>query len=123
MPAIARPKSDPREKPEIEPRAYRLFPNSPITERPALTWPGGARIALWVAPNIEFFPLDEKVFMGVGIVGLEPVGNYAVRITFDDLHDTGIFSWQYLYGLGTDKEAVWAQYLDALERSGLSRDP
>ncbi len=59
----------------------------------------------------------------VGIVGLEPVGNYAVRITFDDLHDTGIFSWQYLYGLGADREAIWARYLDALERSGLSRDP
>ncbi len=59
----------------------------------------------------------------VGIVGLEPVGNYAVRIKFDDLHDTGIFSWQYLYGLGTDREAIWARYLGALERSGLSRDP
>ncbi len=52
----------------MEQRAYGPFPYSPITERPALTWPGGARIALWVAPNIEFFPLDEKVFMGVGIV-------------------------------------------------------
>ncbi len=59
----------------------------------------------------------------VGIVGLEPVGNYAIRITFDDLHDTGIFSWQYLYELGTDLEAIWARYLDALERSGLSREP
>jgi hypothetical protein len=52
----------------MEPRAYGPFPYSPITERPALKWPGGARIALWVAPNIEFFPLDEKVFMGIGIV-------------------------------------------------------
>ena len=52
----------------MEPRAYGPFPYSPITERPELKWPGGARIALWVAPNIEFFPLDEKVFMGVGIV-------------------------------------------------------
>jgi allantoinase len=52
----------------MEPRAYGPFPYSPITERPALKWPGGARIALWVAPNIEFFPLDEKVFMGMGMV-------------------------------------------------------
>ena len=52
----------------MEPRAYGPFPYSPITDRPALKWPGGARIALWVAPNIEFFPLDEKVFMGIGIV-------------------------------------------------------
>ncbi len=59
----------------------------------------------------------------VGIVELEPVGHYAVRITFDDLHDTGIFSWQYLYSLGTGKEAIWAGYLEALEKAGLSRDP
>jgi peptidoglycan/xylan/chitin deacetylase (PgdA/CDA1 family) len=52
----------------MEPRRYGPFPYSPITERPPLKWPGGARIALWVAPNIEFFPLDEKVFMGIGIV-------------------------------------------------------
>ncbi len=71
-------------------------------------------------------PSQKQIIAGrrhVGIVGLEPVGNYAVRITFDDLHDTGIFSWQYLYGLGTDREAIWARYLSALERSGLSRDP
>ncbi len=71
-------------------------------------------------------PSQKQIIAGrrhVGIVELEPVGNYAVRITFDDLHDTGIFSWQYLYGLGTDKEATWARYLGALERSGLSRDP
>ncbi len=59
----------------------------------------------------------------VGIVELEPVGHYAVRITFDDLHDTGIFSWQYLYSLGTGKEAIWAEYLEALDKAGLSRDP
>ncbi len=71
-------------------------------------------------------PSQKQIIAGrrhVGIVELEPVGNYAIRITFDDLHDTGIFSWQYLYGLGTDKEAIWTRYLDTLERSGLSRDP
>ena len=71
-------------------------------------------------------PSQKQIIAGrrhVGIVGLEPVGHYAIRITFDDLHDTGIFSWQYLYGLGTDREAIWARYLGALERSGLSRDP
>ncbi len=52
----------------MEPRAYGPFPYTPITERPEIKWPGGARIALWVAPNIEFFPLDEKVFMGAGMV-------------------------------------------------------
>ncbi len=59
----------------------------------------------------------------VGIMGLEPVGNYAVRIKFDDLHDTGIFSWQYLWELARDHETRWADYLKALERQGLSRDP
>jgi len=70
---------------------------------------------------------DQKTIVAgrrhVGIVELEPVGHYAIRITFDDLHDTGIFSWQYLYSLGIDKEATWAQYLGALNSNGLSRDP
>ena len=59
----------------------------------------------------------------VGIIGLEPVGNYAVRIRFDDLHDTGIYSWQYLYELGQEQSTRWATYLAALEQRGLSRDP
>jgi DUF971 family protein len=59
----------------------------------------------------------------VGIMAVEPVGNYAVRIKFDDLHDTGIFSWPYLYKLGRDKEQIWRSYLDALGAHGLSRDP
>lgn len=59
----------------------------------------------------------------VGIMELEPVGNYAIRIKFDDLHDTGIYSWDYLYHLGTIKDEAWAGYLAALEEKGLSRDP
>ena len=59
----------------------------------------------------------------VGIIGLEPVGNYAVRITFDDLHDTGIYSWSYLYQLGVEHDKRWREYLDALAASGLSREP
>jgi DUF971 family protein len=59
----------------------------------------------------------------VGIMAIEPVGNYAVRISFDDLHDSGIFSWAYLYRLGRDKDRVWQDYLDALAEHGLSRDP
>ena len=59
----------------------------------------------------------------VGIMAVEPVGNYAVRIKFDDLHDTGIFSWRYLYNLGREKDRVWQAYLDALAERGLSRDP
>lgn len=59
----------------------------------------------------------------VGIIGLEPVGNYAVRITFDDLHDTGIYSWSYLYQLGLEQEKRWRDYLDALAANGLTREP
>lgn len=57
----------------------------------------------------------------VAITKIEPVGNYAVRITFDDFHDTGIFTWNYLHQLGHDKDGVWAAYLASLEEKGLSR--
>ncbi len=59
----------------------------------------------------------------VGIMEIEPVGNYALRLKFDDLHDTGIYSWQYLYRLGLEQEQIWADYLAELERRGLSREP
>ena len=59
----------------------------------------------------------------VGIMGVEPVGNYAVRIQFDDLHDTGLYSWDWLYDLGANQEEIWQDYLAALEAKGLSRDP
>ncbi len=69
----------------------------------------------------------QKVIVGgrrhVGIMGLEPVGNYAVRIRFDDMHDTGIYAWDYLYELGVRQDELWRDYLAALERQGLSRDP
>ena len=71
-------------------------------------------------------PGDKKVVAGrrhVGIMEIEPVGNYAVRIKFDDLHDTGIFSWQYLYQLGENQDEIWQAYLSALEAQGLSREP
>lgn len=59
----------------------------------------------------------------VGIIAVEPVGHYAVRLVFDDLHDTGIFSWEYLGELGREQERRWSAYLDALASRGLSRDP
>src|SRR5882762_10910045 len=46
----------------------------------------------------------------VGIMGVEPVGNYAIRIKFDDLHDTGIFTWRYLYGLGKHAHEIFGAY-------------
>lgn len=59
----------------------------------------------------------------IGIMELEPVGNYAVRILFDDLHNTGIYSWRYLYDLGLSRDELWQGYLDTLKAKGLSRDP
>ena len=59
----------------------------------------------------------------VNIIGVEPVGNYAVRIRFDDLHDTGLFSWGYLYELGSRQDQLWEDYLTRLEEQGLSRKP
>lgn len=71
-------------------------------------------------------PSQKQIVAGrrhVGIMALEPVGNYAIRIKFDDLHDTGIFSWQYLRHLGENQDRIWRDYIAALEQRGLSRDP
>ena len=58
----------------------------------------------------------------VAILRIEPVGNYAVRIVFDDMHDTGIFTWTYLHTLGHEREGRWSAYLAELAEKGLSRD-
>lgn len=61
-------------------------------------------------------PDQKKIVIGkenVAIVSLEPVGNYAVRIVFDDGHDTGLFSWDYLHELGREQVARWQAYLKA----------
>ena len=58
----------------------------------------------------------------VAIRAIEPVGNYAVRLRFDDGHDTGIFSWTYLAGIGRDHDTLWARYLGELAQKGLSRE-
>ena len=58
----------------------------------------------------------------VGILSLEPVGNYAVQPTFSDGHDSGIFSWDYLYFLGSRQDELWADYTRRLEAAGVDRD-
>jgi DUF971 family protein len=70
-------------------------------------------------------PGERKTVAGrrhVGIVSVEPVGNYAIRILFDDTHDTGIYSWEFLHTLGREQTIRWQAYLKALEREKLSRD-
>jgi DUF971 family protein len=59
---------------------------------------------------------------GVVLTGLEPVGNYAVQPTFSDGHDSGIFSWDYLYHLGQDEAELWRRYEARLQEAGMDRD-
>jgi DUF971 family protein len=59
----------------------------------------------------------------VQILELHPVGNYAVRLVFDDMHSTGIFSWDYLFELGRNRENYWRLYLDELKQKNLTRVP
>lgn len=68
---------------------------------------------------------QKKIIAGrrfVGITAIEPVGNYAVKLIFDDLHDTGLYSWQYLYKLGRNQDKLWEDYLAALKSHGLTRE-
>ena len=71
-------------------------------------------------------PAERRTVAGkrdVAILELHSVGNYAVRIVFDDLHSTGIFSWDYLFELGQNRETYWRDYLDELAAKNLSRAP
>jgi len=70
-------------------------------------------------------PAERKTVGGkrnVEIIAVEPIGNYAVKLVFDDMHDTGIYGWDYLYRLGSEQAERWQAYLDALEAKGLSRE-
>lgn len=81
-----------------------------------------------VSPSAEVqghSPDERKTVPGkrnVAILEVLPVGNYAVRLVFDDMHSTGIYSWDYLHELGSDQARIWQGYLDELAVKGLSRD-
>ena len=71
-------------------------------------------------------PSERRIMSGkreVAILEVQPVGNYAVRLVFDDMHSTGIFSWAYLNELGRRREQYWRDYLGELKTNNLSRDP
>ena len=71
-------------------------------------------------------PDERKTVAGkkdVAILEVHPIGNYAARLVFDDMHSTGIYSWDYLFELGRDQKRLWQQYLDELSSKKLSRDP
>jgi len=100
-----------------------------------LTWADGvchvlpAELMRVCSPSAEVqghTPDQRQVVAGrrhVGFSGVEPIGRYAIRIIFDDGHDSGIFSWDLLRDLGAQQDAYWAAYLADLERTGQSRDP
>jgi DUF971 family protein len=69
-------------------------------------------------------PGQEVLVLGkeaVGIQAVEPVGQYAVKLVFDDGHDTGLYTWRYLYELGRDREQKWARYLERKQQAAQSR--
>ena len=71
-------------------------------------------------------PEERKTVPGkryVGILEVQPIGNYAVRLVFDDVHSTGIYSWEYFLDLGRHHDAYWRDYLDELAAKGLVREP
>jgi DUF971 family protein len=59
----------------------------------------------------------------VALKGLEPAGSYAVKLEFDDGHDSGLYDWDLLYALGQNQQVLWQEYLDKLLAAGASRDP
>ena len=99
-----------------------------------LCYPDGARFHLPAEYLRVFSPSAEVQGHGPGqevlqhgkrhvqFLDIEPQGRYAIKITFSDGHDSGIFSWQYLYELGRDQEENWADYLEQLKAAGKSRE-
>ncbi len=68
-------------------------------------------------------PILQTGKLHVGLTLIEPAGNYALKLCFDDGHDSGLFTWDYLYRLATQREELWSDYLAALAAAGKSRDP
>ena len=68
-------------------------------------------------------PILQYGKLGVGLSGLEPAGQYALKLTFDDGHDSGLFTWEYLEQLCLRQQELWDDYLAELEKAGKSRDP
>ena len=114
------------------PTEIRLSPDKRIL---TVVFDDGGRFALpaellrVASPSAEVqghSPSERKTVPGkrdVAILAVEPVGNYAVRLRFDDMHDTGIFGWDYLHELGANQAERWQNYLAELDARGLSRDP
>jgi len=117
-------------KPAIKPTDITLHQQSRLLE---VAFEDGARFRLpceylrVYSPSAEVrghgpgqgtLPLDKQ---DVNIAAIEPVGHYAVRLRFDDGHDTGLYSWDWLYHLGRDQQRLWTEYLEKLEQAGHPR--
>ena len=114
------------------PTEIKLHQKSRVME---LTFNDGSRFELSYELMRVFSPSAEVRGHGPGqevlqtgkrqveIAALEPVGSYAVQPRFSDGHNTGIYSWDYLYWLGTNRDMLWEQYLRRLNQVGASRDP
>ena len=114
------------------PTAIRYHSQSRVLE---LEYPDGAAFELSCeilrvySPSAEVRghgPGQEVLQTGkkhVAISDIKPVGNYAVQLVFDDGHDTGIYSWDYLRELGENREPMWAHYLERMTAAGATRDP
>lgn len=92
------------------------------------TFPLAAEYLRVTSPSAEVqghSPAERKTVPGkidVQILAVEPVGNYAVRLSFDDMHSTGIYGWDYLAKLGREKDRIWGEYLAELAAKGMSRE-
>jgi DUF971 family protein len=114
------------------PTDIRLHKKSGILE---LVYRGGATLELSAEFLRVYSPSAEVRGHGKGqevlqtgkkrvkIVAIEPTGNYAIRLVFDDRHDSGIYSWDYLKELGENQQQYWSDYLARLRSAGASREP
>jgi DUF971 family protein len=117
---------------ECWPQELRLSPDRAVL---SISFDDGAKFDLTAeflrveSPSAEVqghSPQERRTIAGkssVLMTSIDPVGHYAVRIHFDDGHDSGLFTWRYLYELGRDHEQKWSDYLTRLAAQGLSRDP
>ena len=117
---------------EVTPTEIRLHKGKTVL---AVTFDNGeafefpAEFLRVLSPSAEVqghSPAERKTLGGkrdVAIIEIHPVGNYAVRLVFDDMHSTGIYSWDYFLDLGRNQQKYWQAYLDELAVQGLSREP
>jgi DUF971 family protein len=126
------PEPPPTEAADITPTEIRLHKGRTVL---AVTFDNGetfefpAEFLRVLSPSAEVqghSPAERKTVGGkrdVAIIEIHPIGNYAVRLVFDDMHSTGIYSWSYFLKLGRSQGRYWREYLDELAAKGLSREP